>query len=61
MREIYKVTLTLEERQTLIELVSTGKSNTQKIKHANILLVVDESHNETFRKVLKKTNFLCWK
>ena len=47
MRKLYKVTLTLEERQTLIELVSTGKSNAQKIKHANILLAVDESDNAT--------------
>jgi hypothetical protein len=46
MEKIYKVTLTLEERQPLIELVSTGKSNAQKIKHANILLAVDESQHE---------------
>jgi hypothetical protein len=40
--------LTLEERQTLIELVSAGKNNAQKIKHANanILLAVDESQNK---------------
>ncbi|MCL2348714.1 MAG: hypothetical protein FWC50_10700, partial [Planctomycetaceae bacterium] len=45
MEKIYKVTLTPEERQELIELVSTGKSNAQKIKHAHILLAVDEAEN----------------
>ena len=43
MRKIYKVTLTTEERVTLTALVSTGKSNAQKIKHANILLAADEN------------------
>jgi len=43
--KIYKVTLTTKERQELVELVSTGKSNAQKIKHANILLAVDETEN----------------
>jgi len=43
MGKIYKVTLTTEERQELLALVSTGKSNAQKIKHANILLATDES------------------
>lgn len=45
MRKIYKVTLTPEERTELKTLVSTGKSNAQKIKHANILLAVDEIVN----------------
>jgi transposase len=45
MGKTYKVTLTTEERQELIELVSTGKRNAQKIKHANILLAVDEVEN----------------
>lgn len=45
MEKRYKVTLTPEERQKLIELVSIGKSNAQKIKHANILLAVDEVEN----------------
>jgi transposase len=46
MRKIYKVTLTAEERNELIQLVSTGKCSAQKIKHANILLAVDEAENE---------------
>ena len=45
MEKRYQVTLTPEERQELIELVSIGKSNAQKIKHANILLAVDEVEN----------------
>jgi transposase len=45
MNKIYKVTLTPDERQELIEVVSTGKSNAAKIKHANILLAVDEVEN----------------
>jgi transposase len=45
MQKIYKVTLTAEERVTLTALVSTGKSNAQKIKHANILLAVDENEH----------------
>jgi transposase len=45
MGKKYKVTLTVEERQHLKELVSTGKNNAQRIKHAHILLAVDESEN----------------
>jgi transposase len=45
MQKIYKVTLTAEERNELKQLVSTGKSNAQKIKHANILLAVDETEH----------------
>ena len=45
MRKIYKVTLTTEERVALTALVSTGKSNAQKIKHANILLAADENEH----------------
>lgn len=37
----YVVRLTKEERQTLEGLVSKGKAAAYKIKHANILLVVD--------------------
>ena len=40
MRKIYKVTLTAEERTELKTLVSIGKANAKKIKHANILLAV---------------------
>jgi transposase len=45
MKKIYKVTLTPEERFGLTQLVSHGKSNAKKIKHANILLAVDETVN----------------
>ncbi len=34
-----------EKRQELIALVSTGKCNARKIKHANLLLAVDEREN----------------
>ena len=45
MGKTYKVTLTTEERQELLSIVSTGKSNAQRIKHANILLAVNEVEN----------------
>ena len=45
MEKQYKVTLTPEERSDLIQLVSTGKSSAAKIKHANILLAVDENEH----------------
>jgi transposase len=45
MQKLYKVTLTPEERINLKSLVSTGKSNAAKIKHANILLAVDENEH----------------
>jgi len=45
MEKIYKVTLTPDERRELIEFVSTGKTSAHKIKHANILLAVDEVAN----------------
>ena len=45
MKKQYKVTLTPEERSDLIQLVSTGKSSAAKIKHANILLAVDENEH----------------
>jgi transposase len=56
MGKRYKLTLTPEERQQLKELVSTGKNNAQKIKHANILLAVDESENasQTDQEVAKR-------
>lgn len=39
----YIVTLTTEERQQLLDLVSKGKAAAQTIKHANILLASDEN------------------
>ena len=54
-----KVTLTEEERNQLRELVSTGKSNAQKIKHANILLAVDESENASLTDQEAAKRFHC--
>ena len=45
MKKQYKVTLTPEERNDLKILVSTGKSSAKKIKHAHILLAVDENEH----------------
>ena len=45
MKKIYKVALSAEERSELTKLVSTGNSNAHKIKHANILLAVDETEH----------------
>ena len=38
----YKVTLTVEERQQLEKLVSSGKAAARKLTHARILLLADE-------------------
>jgi transposase len=43
MRKIYIVTLTNEERATLRELISSGKSAARKLSHARILLKADSS------------------
>jgi len=43
MRKIYIVTLTSEERATLRELISSGKTAARKIIHARILLKADSS------------------
>jgi transposase len=40
--EKYKVTLTVEERQTLERMVSSGKAAARKLTHARILLLGDE-------------------
>jgi hypothetical protein len=40
--KIYKVTLTIEERQYLTELVNKGKGPAGKLKRARILLMADE-------------------
>lgn len=56
----YKVTLTKEERETLIEITRTGKHAAKKVIHALILLNVDsgpyaveKQTNEEICKVLK--------
>ena len=38
----YRVTLTLEERDHLMRIISKGKTEGYRIRHANILLAVDE-------------------
>jgi transposase len=38
----YKITLTIEERQLLEKMVSTGKGAARKLAHARILLLADE-------------------
>jgi transposase len=38
----YKVTLTVEERQQMEKLVSSGKGAARKLTHARILLLADE-------------------
>lgn len=43
MRKIYIVTLTSEERATLLELISSGKASARKLSHARILLKADNS------------------
>ena len=39
----YKVTLTVEERKELEQLISSGKAAARKLLHARILLLADES------------------
>lgn len=42
----YHVTLTEEEHQELLKITSRGKASAQKIRHAEILLKLDETFNE---------------
>ena len=43
MPKKYRVTLTAEERDELERLLSRGKGDVRKIKHAQILLKADET------------------
>lgn len=43
--KIYKVTLTIEERQALTALVNKGKGPAGKLKRARILLMADEAQD----------------
>ena len=43
MRKKYIVTLTPEERETLLALISRGKAAARKLMHARILLKADQS------------------
>ncbi len=40
----YVVALTEEERALLLSIVSKGKGSAQRIKHANIMLAIDENN-----------------
>ena len=42
----YQITLTLEERTGLEQLVSAGKSAARRLTHARILLLADQMHGE---------------
>ena len=42
----YHVTLTQEEHQTLLDLTKKGTVSAQKVRHAQILLKLDENFNE---------------
>jgi hypothetical protein len=42
----FRITLTLEERSWLEQLVSVGKSAARKLTHARVLLLADEKHGE---------------
>lgn len=59
MKKRYKVTLTDKERIQLEEIVSKGKNNAQKIKHANILLAVDETVHGKISDVEVAKQFHC--
>ena len=59
MKRLYKVTLTVEERIQLENIVSIGKNNAQKIKHANVLLAVDETVHPKITDVEVAKRFHC--
>ena len=42
----YRITLTVDERTGLEQLVSVGKAAARKLTHARILLLADELHGE---------------
>ena len=46
---IYKVTLSEEEKEGLLEMVRKGKGGAQSIRRANILLAVDKGEYATLR------------
>jgi len=51
----YHVTLTDEEYNSLMALTRKGTASAQKIRHAEILLKLDENHNEkpwTFKEII---------
>jgi len=46
---IYKVTLTKEEKEGLLDMVKKGKGGAQSIRRANILLAVDRGEHAMLR------------
>lgn len=54
----YVVTLTSEERERLTRLVSKGQDKAYRIKHANLLLAVDENGPNLTHQVAAKA-FFC--
>jgi transposase len=42
----YRITLTLEERKALEQVVAAGKAAARKLTHARIVLLADEKHGE---------------
>lgn len=54
----YRVTLTEEEQQELIEITTKGKRNAQVLRNAYILLNVDESEDTKKKKDFEVANFL---
>jgi hypothetical protein len=56
MNTKYRVTLTEEERDRLMRIIAKGKTEGYRIRHANILLAVDEIENNfdwTDKKIAK--------
>jgi hypothetical protein len=43
MGKRYRITLELEERRSLEELLAKGNADVRRLKHAQILLMSDES------------------
>ena len=56
--KIYRVTLTEEEQQELIEITTKGKRNAQVLRNAYILLNVDESEDSKKKKDIDVATFL---
>jgi Winged helix-turn helix len=42
----YRITLSLQERAELEQLVSAGKTAARKLTHTRVLLLADEKHGE---------------
>ena len=70
--KIYRVTLTIEEREELTTLVNKGKGPAGKLKRARILLMADEAQNnggwkdadivralQTSRRTVERTRLKC--